>query len=119
MAETGTASVSYIEKGVVSAQWDFTASGTGNAIDTANFSERNVQITIGTSGTSTLIVEGSNSPTSGYVGLSGPTGAAMSYTAAANLDNITVGPRYIRPRAATVTAGNTVEVVMVMRSGRR
>jgi hypothetical protein len=118
MAQTGTAIVQYIEKGVVSAQWDFTASGTGNAIDTANFSERNVQITLGTAGTSTLIMEGSNAPTSGYVGLSGPTGAAMSY-AVNGLDNITIGPRYIRPRAATVTASNTVEVVMVMRSGRR
>lgn len=94
-------------KGVFKAQWNgFTASGdTGAPLDAVNYVGNLTAHVKGLpSGSSALVIEGSNEPTSGYVTLTGPTGDALSITSD-GLRIIAQSPLYVRPRIDGVTSG--------------
>lgn len=91
--------------GVFKAQWNgFAASGDkGSPLDAVNYvGPLTVQAKGLPAGTSALVIEGSNEPTSGYVTLTGPTGNALSLTSD-GMHVIAERPLYVRPRVDTAT----------------
>jgi hypothetical protein len=95
--------------GVFKAQWTgFTASGDkGTPLDAVNYvGTLTAQAKGLPNGTSALVIEGSNEPTSGYVTLTGPTGNTLSLTAD-GMRVIAEAPLFVRPRVDGVTAGAT------------
>jgi hypothetical protein len=111
--------------GVQKAKWNgFAASGdVGAPFDVINYvGPLTVQIDGLPAGTSAIVIEGSNEPTSGYHTLTGPTGNSLSLTQD-GLKVIAETPLFIRPRVDTVTAGGggiaSWEVVLCARAPLR
>lgn len=102
----------FISKGVVLSSWEATASGVGSALDGSGYPDKTVEVVGPTGGTTTLIIEGAMSATGPWTTLVDPQGNNLSFTNK-GMEAILDNPRYIRPRAETVTSGAATILVKI------
>jgi hypothetical protein len=87
-------------------------SDVGSAVGMADYQDRTVQV-LGTFGSGTVVIQGSNDDGTTWATLTDPLGNALSFTSA-GMKQITELPQYIRP---SVTGGtnSAIDVYLHMR----
>jgi|6_EtaG_2_1085325.scaffolds.fasta_scaffold03487_7 hypothetical protein len=114
-------SCSYVQRGVLKMEWTATVSGVGNFLDAPHLPDKTVHIKAPStiSGTSRIIIEGTNgAPSDGpWTTLTTPTDGLLDYVGIVTsmMKVIRENPLYIRPRYETVTAGESLNVVIISR----
>lgn len=116
-----TAPVVYIQKGVARVHWSFITGVTGvsNPVEFPNLPDKTVHVYATTWGTGNVKLEGSNvtffpAPSDTFDALADPQGTALTF-AANRIEQVLENPRWLRARASEVTAGQTINVVMICR----
>lgn len=135
MAAPSTAAItsfsgSWLAKGVYESKWTATVSGAGIAESAVFLPDKTVYLAgLASTNTSAITLEGSNAttPTGTYYSLRHPiptvgpgdTGNVLEGLVTGGVFQLYENPRWIRPRATTVTSGASVSVIMVSRGNLR
>ena len=107
---------SWIAPGVHQKVWTLGNADSGSVHDAANLPDKTFQV-VGTWGSATLVIQGSNDGTN-WTTLNDPQGGALSFTTGSPTDVIAENPRYVRPTTSGGT-GTALVCTIISQSAKR